>query len=243
MDQSTTRRSKPCWYKVVGLEAVNDSYLLSSILFALLQRRFSTHYGELCAIFHQCIFKTQLGQMMDMQSSKDRSLLTYDQWMTICVYKTAEYTFVLPIQLALFLAYSSTCNSNGVGTDQTTLLFEVAKLMGVMFQMQDDYLDVYGTDTGKAPTDIEEGKCAWPVVMALGMCNARQRARLLDIYGKPGSRVEVTQLFDALCLPQVYADKERDFVQAIEEKIEGIAMQSVRVLFEDLVQQLFRRVK
>ena len=35
MDSAVTRRNKPCWYKVVGMTAINDSFLMSSLIFAL----------------------------------------------------------------------------------------------------------------------------------------------------------------------------------------------------------------
>lgn len=39
MDNSETRRGKPCWYKRVGMSAINDSLLLQALVFRLIKKR------------------------------------------------------------------------------------------------------------------------------------------------------------------------------------------------------------
>ena len=48
--------------------------------------------------------------------------------------------------------------------------------MGRYFQIQDDYLDCFGTpeQIGKIGRDIEENKCGWLAVQALKLCNEEQ---------------------------------------------------------------------
>lgn len=48
--------------------------------------------------------------------------------------------------------------------------------MGRYFQIQDDYLDCFGTpeQIGKIGRDIEENKCGWLAVQALKLCNEAQ---------------------------------------------------------------------
>ena len=71
MDQSDTRRNKPCWYKQVGLSAMNDSILLESLVFLLLKEYFQNRpggtYVQLFSLFREIIFKTSLGQALDME--------------------------------------------------------------------------------------------------------------------------------------------------------------------------------
>ncbi|GCB86856.1 hypothetical protein scyTo_0027556, partial [Scyliorhinus torazame] len=52
--------------------------------------------------------------------------------------------------------------------------------------LQDDYLDCYGDPevTGKIGTDIQDNKCSWLVVQALGRVNTAQR-QLLEVRRAP----------------------------------------------------------
>ena len=54
--------------------------------------------------------------------------------------------------------------------------------MGEYFQVQDDYLDCYGTpdQIGKIGTDILDNKCSWCINTALKKADARQR-KILDV--------------------------------------------------------------
>ena len=57
MDSSITRRGAPCWYKAegVGMVAVNDSFIVESIIFRLLRKYFKGMkcYGGLLDLFHE----------------------------------------------------------------------------------------------------------------------------------------------------------------------------------------------
>merc|ERR1711924_347243 len=92
----------------------------------------------------------------------DVSKYTLDAYRNIVVYKTAFYSFYLPVACGMVLA----------GVDDPAA-FEKAKSiciqMGEYFQVQDDYLDNYGAPEviGKIGTDIEDNKCSWLICQAL----------------------------------------------------------------------------
>ena len=74
----------------------------------------------------------------------------------IVIYKTAYYSFYLPVALAMRAAHIT-----------SPAAFDLAKKilvpLGEYFQVQDDYLDIAGTpeQIGKIGTDIIDNKCSW----------------------------------------------------------------------------------
>jgi farnesyl diphosphate synthase len=79
-----------------------------------------------------------------------------DRHAYIVEYKTAYYSFLLPITLAMRMA--------GIKDEGA---YETAKSillpLGEYFQVQDDYLDCYGDPEviGKIGTDIQDNKCRY----------------------------------------------------------------------------------
>ncbi|KAJ3321809.1 Farnesyl pyrophosphate synthetase [Gonapodya sp. JEL0774] len=57
MDGSITRRGQPCWYKKegVGMVAINDSFILESVIYKLLKKYFrrEKYYVDLLELFHE----------------------------------------------------------------------------------------------------------------------------------------------------------------------------------------------
>ncbi|CAG2174886.1 unnamed protein product [Oppiella nova] len=110
MDQSITRRGQPCWYKLenVGLMSCNDAILLDQENYHILQLFFSDkkYYQKIVDLMHETSRYTSYGQCMDTASHPPNqkpqfhlfSQLRYD---SIVKYKTAYYSFVLPVRLGL----------------------------------------------------------------------------------------------------------------------------------------------
>lgn len=70
MDASKTRRGQSCWYKLekVGLVAINDSFLLESMIYKVIKKHFKgkAYYVDLLELFHEVTYQTELGQLMDL---------------------------------------------------------------------------------------------------------------------------------------------------------------------------------
>ena len=64
MDSSQTRRGNACWYRMpnVGMNALNDAFMLVSSIFILLQKHFSgdKNYIHILELFHEVMFKTEV---------------------------------------------------------------------------------------------------------------------------------------------------------------------------------------
>ena len=184
MDESETRRGQPCWYKQpdVKLVAINDSFLLKSHIYLLLRKHFKSSrpamYMHILDLFLDTTVQTELGQLLDLTSNPmdgptDLDRFTIERYMYIVKYKTAFYSFYLPVALALVLGGKASEANLGTAKD---ILVE----MGTYFQVQDDYLDCYGAPEviGKIGTDIKDNKCSWLVVQALNKATAEQKALL-----------------------------------------------------------------
>ena len=199
MDGSITRRGQPCWYKLpkVGMVAINDGFLLQSHLYRFLKSHFgkTPHYVQLLELFIDVTWQTELGQLLDLTSQPapavaaiDLERFTLERYKAIVKYKTAYYSFYLPVACGLIVA--------GMATTEGALkqAEEICCIMGEYFQVQDDYLDCYAdaATLGKIGTDIKDNKCSWLVVQALARATPEQKATLKAHYGKHDDASEAT---------------------------------------------------
>lgn len=227
MDQSITRRGQPCWYKVEGVKeiAINDAFMLEGAIYILLKKYFRTaeYYVDLLDLFHEVTFQTEMGQLLDLitapEDHVDLAKFSLEKHWFIVIYKTAFYSFYLPVALAMYMA--------GITDDQD---FQQARdvliPLGEYFQIQDDYLDCFGKpeDIGKIGTDIQDNKCSWVINTALKNCTAEQRAILDENYGRKDSAKEgiCKQLFKDMKIDSLYHQYEESVATKLQEQIKQV---------------------
>lgn len=227
MDQSKTRRGQPCWYLVegVGNIAINDSFMLEGAIYMLLKKHFRNdpYYVDLLNLFHEVTFQTELGQLLDLVTA-DEEFVDLDKFSLlkhsfIVIFKTAYYSFYLPVALAMYMAG---INSESDLKQAQDILIP----LGEYFQIQDDYLDCFGTpeQIGKIGTDIKDNKCSWVVNQALLKVTPEQRQLLDNNYGKKDdeSEARVKKLFNDLGIEKTYTDYEEEVVGQLREKIANV---------------------
>lgn len=265
MDSSKLRRGQPSWYTLpdTGLNAVMDSKFVNYIVFDILKRQLdkpSYHYcyRNIVDTFLDCQRKTSVGLIHEyITQNKGYQLFETISNRTIAIYKTAYYTYVLPVFIGMYLS----------GIKDMDLFKETEKVLvmiGCFFQVQvlllhihlqtrhnsstfqDDYLDCFGSkeSIGKSGTDIIEGKCSWPFVKSLENSNADQRKILLENYGKDDSVCEdrVKKVYREVGVPKLYEEQEETSYQEISERIRTISNQGLRQLLLRLVDQIYKRV-
>ncbi|EJS43215.1 erg20p [Saccharomyces arboricola H-6] len=227
MDKSITRRGQPCWYKVpeVGEIAINDAFMLEAAIYKLLKSHFRNekYYIDITELFHEVTFQTELGQLMDLitapEDKVDLSKFSLKKHSFIVTFKTAYYSFYLPVALAMYVA--------GI-TDERDLqqAKDVLVPLGEYFQIQDDYLDCFGTpeQIGKIGTDIQDNKCSWIINKALDLASAEQRKTLDENYGKKDSTAEAKckQIFNDLKIDQLYQEYEESIAKVLQTKISQV---------------------
>ncbi|KAG8429228.1 hypothetical protein GDO86_018014 [Hymenochirus boettgeri] len=248
MDNSVTRRGQPCWYRKegIGLEAVNDSFLLESSIYCILRRycRGKPYYLNLLELFLETSYLTELGQALDLITAQpgkvDLNRYTEKRYKAIVKYKTAFYSFYLPVAAAMYMAG---IDGEEEHRNAKTILLE----MGEFFQIQDDYLDCYGDPsvTGKIGTDIQDNKCGWLVVEALKRVSPEQRKVLEENYGQndPEKVQGVKQLYEELDLASVYRQNEEESYQRLQLLISQHSHNLSREIFLGLAGKIYKRQK
>ncbi len=250
MDSSKTRRGSPCWYLMpkVGMVAINDSFMLESAIYILLRKHFRQEkcYVDLLELFHDITFKTELGQTCDLLTAPedhvDLANFSMEKYTFIVVYKTAYYSFYLPVALSLYLLDLATPKNLQQARD-------ILIPLGEYFQTQDDFLDNFGAPEtiGKIGTDIQDNKCSWLINQALRRASASQRTVLEENYGRKDAakEAEVKKVFAELKLDEVYRAYEEEKVAEIREMIarvdesEGLKKE----VFEGYLGKIYKRNK
>ncbi|WP_183091880.1 polyprenyl synthetase family protein [Mycetocola lacteus] len=129
---------------------------------------------RLLDLFDEAVHITAGGEHADVSlAALESGSPTITRILSMTEHKTASYTFSVPLRAGAVLA----------GADENLLgaLDEVARALGLAFQLQDDHLGVFGESarTGKSITaDLSSGKntalvslardsTAWPLIVAL----------------------------------------------------------------------------
>ncbi|CAH0401274.1 unnamed protein product [Chilo suppressalis] len=246
LDGAETRRGAPCWHKrpEVGLSGINDAVLVQAAMYSTLKRYFSSkpYYKNVLETFNEILMKCTIGRFMDNSLSKtdkpDLSQFTMDKYGAITKYKSAYYTFQMPVTLALLMS--------GVDDPEThrqakTILLE----MGEFFQIQDDFLDCFGNPavTGKNGTDIQDGKCTWLAVVALQRATPSQKQIMEEHYGNsaPESIARIKDLYEDLQLPHTYSVFEETTYDLLRTQIQQVTRGLPHDLFFKILDNIFRR--
>ena len=121
--------------------------------------------------------RTVEGQALDLGWARDgRYDITPEDYLTMAVHKTAHYSGAVPLAVGAIVA--------GASEEQVEALRSYGLDTGLAFQIQDDLLNLVGTDEAKKKdfrSDITEGKRTLVVVHALQNAGAAARARLVEI--------------------------------------------------------------
>ncbi|CAG2172561.1 unnamed protein product [Oppiella nova] len=196
---------------------------------------------------HETSRYTSYGQCMDTASNPPNqkpqfhlfSQLRYD---SIVKYKTAYYSFALPVRLAM---YMSSLDSE----EEHKTAEEILLKIGHLFQVQDDYLDCYGDPAiiGKIGTDIEEGKCSWLIISAFKLCDQKQRAIIEENCGvKDGDCVRrVKEIYNKLNLKDHFKKEEERLYKEICLMIENLKNKSQLSpkIFIEFLEKIYKREK
>ena len=121
--------------------------------------------------------RTVEGQALDLGWARDgRYDITPEDYLTMAIHKTAHYSGAVPLAVGAIVG--------GADDEIVEALRSYGLDTGLAFQIQDDLLNLVGTDEAKKKdfrSDITEGKRTLVVVHALQNAAPEARERLVEI--------------------------------------------------------------
>ena len=190
-DEAELRRGEPCLHLTEGLGlAINMGDLALSLVNGtvigdpLLDDATKVRVvGELIAMTQ----RTVEGQALDIGWARDgRYDIAPEDYLTMAIHKTAHYSGAVPLAVGAMVG--------GATEEQVEALRSYGLDTGLAFQIQDDLLNLIGTDEAKKKdfrSDITEGKRTLVVVHALQNAEPKARERLIEILSSKEKDPEV----------------------------------------------------
>ncbi len=130
-------------------------------------------------LINQEITKTYLAEMLDSQITANPEIPSIETVLELYQFKTARYTFGLPLKLAATILQTS--------TKDTHVLEQISNAIGLIFQIQDDLIGLLENSekSGKPLlSDIREGKKTIVYLQLLRNCDEAETTLLHTHFGK-----------------------------------------------------------
>lgn len=125
-----------------------------------------------------------LGEMSDVHIAADRKIPEISDVINFYTYKTARYTFSLPLAVGAVI--------NGKSEKTIGEMIKLGIYMGLLFQLKDDEIGIFGDSnvTGKGiGGDISENKKTLYWIYLNQRCNDSEKSKLDRIFGKKNLKV------------------------------------------------------
>jgi geranylgeranyl diphosphate synthase, type I len=183
-DRSALRRGRPTvwqlWGESQAINAGDATFALSQLAVLRAGERGldSTLTAEIAAEFNRTTLRIVEGQVLDL-GFEQRADVTVDDYLRMIGGKTAA-----------IVAFASWAGARVAGCEQSVSdrFHEFGRLLGLGFQVRDDFLGIWGDDstTGKqSGDDIRGRKQSVPIIMLMESVTEGQRLELQRIYQQP----------------------------------------------------------
>ncbi len=207
MDKAPIRRGYPTVHNKWDL---NTGILSGDAMLILANTFFNSYTGETYKDLQQLFNTTALevceGQQYDMDFETQESV-PLESYLKMITFKTAVL-LAASLKMGAIIAQADEKNMQNI--------YNFGLNLGIAFQLQDDYLDVYATaDFGKQQAgDILENKKTFLFIKTLELANDEDKRLLLKLYAPkndiPNKVERVTNLFNKYKMPH-FLQKEIEF--------------------------------
>lgn len=241
MDRADVRRGMPTVHKKWN---DNTAILSGDNMLVMAMQRVSAcdpaHVAPVVNLFTKTAIEIDEGQQYDMDF-ETRSDVTEEEYIEMIRLKTSVL-LACALQMGAILA-------DAPQTDQQAL-YRFGEKLGLAFQLQDDYLDVYGdfkTFGKKIGGDILCNKKTYMLINALRLANEQQRATLQGWIGNPNPDPEakiaaVTRLYDEIGIPAMAQNRiDGYFVEAMQALAQVNLPESQKAALRQMAERLMNR--
>lgn len=241
MDRAEVRRGKPCVHKKWNDNAAilsGDNMLV--LAFHRMIQCNEKYMPTVLRIFTETALEIDEGQQYDIDF-EDRSDVT-----------EAEYIEMIRLKTSVLLACALKIGAvlGGASEQDADALYEFGEKLGLAFQLQDDYLDVYGdfkTFGKQIGGDIMCNKKTYMLINAQLSANKEQAQELNMWLNKENPVREekvaaVTRLYDEIGVPQLVRDKINQYYQEAAQAIARVSLsQEHTAILWDYAQSMLNR--
>ncbi len=176
MDQAPLRRGKKTvhekWNVNTGILS-GDAMLIYA--YSLLENYDGETFKELTKLFSKTAIEVCEGQQYDIDF-ESKGDVTITQYIKMIEYKTAVLVGA-SMQMGAIIAQAS--------KDCKSLMYEYGRLLGIAFQLQDDFLDAFGNPSvfGKQiGGDIIENKKTFLYLKAMELTSTDEKNKLIELF-------------------------------------------------------------
>lgn len=146
----------------------------------------------------------------------------------------------MPIRLAFYM--------HEINDEQLhSKIEELMSKVGILLQIQDDYLDAFADPKkiGKIGTDIQDGKCCWPIVMCMKLSTNDQKEILYQNYGIDNEECikKVKEIYNELNIANLFNEHEDQLYNELMGLIDQICNETKLPdsIFKYQVNSLYKR--
>ncbi|WP_445323203.1 polyprenyl synthetase family protein [Phocaeicola sp. HCN-40430] len=242
MDNAEMRRGKPVVHKKWNPNAAilsGDAMLILSYQF-MMQDCPAEYVKSVMEVFGQTALEVCEGQQWDMEFETRTDV------------SVEEYIEMIRLKTSVLLAGALKIGAilGGASEEDAQLLYDFGVRMGLAFQLQDDYLDVYGDPAvfgKKIGGDILCNKKTYMLITALEKADAQTRRELLDWIAAsnyvPSSKIEaVTAIYNKVGIGEICQQKIDQYYEEAKALLEKVSVEdALKQNLMDFVLKLMNR--
>lgn len=228
MDKADMRRNKPTVHKVWN----ENTAILSGDTMLVLA------YQQMCRIDNQVLLKKVLDIFTEMALEIGEGQQYDMEFETRDDVTEEEYIEMIRLKTSVLLASALKIGAllGGASDKEACLLYDYGVQVGLAFQLQDDYLDVYGDPAvfgKKIGGDILCNKKTYMLINALLLADDRQRAELkrwIDAREyEPQEKIQaVTALYDQIGIRELCDKKITAYFEKADECLNALEVDDCR---------------